>query len=127
MGFIVRAGVPKSCSAMPECKGLQGDCCPNSAGVQLDCCILAGVRIKAEDADKAAKAAKQLAAAADKKAEEAHAVAAKALANAKKDEAQAKYVASHIKEAKCANNAGCVKAGLVGFCCPNLDGTHLEC
>merc|ERR1712039_397986 len=40
---------------------------------------------------------------------------------------EATYIKTHIKQAKCQNNAGCKKSGLVGFCCPNLDGTHLEC
>merc|ERR1711972_781538 len=51
--------------------------------------------------------------------------AAKDAKEAKEKSAQAKYIHDHIKEAKCENNAGCAK--LKGFCCPNLDGTHLEC
>merc|ERR1712014_293621 len=71
----VDAGVPKSCSAMPECKGLQGDCCPNSAGVQLDCCILAGVRIAAEESEDLAKKSQAAADAAEKAAKAAEAKA----------------------------------------------------
>merc|ERR1712190_283649 len=119
---------------MPECKGLQGDCCPNSDGVALDCCILAGVRIRAEDAAKEAAAAKKVSEEAAAKAKAAIAAADKSKEAAKKAEKEAKesakeanYIQTHIKEAKCQNNAGCHKSGLVGFCCPNLDGTRLEC
>merc|ERR1712039_266882 len=136
----VHAEIPQQCSALPECKGLQGDCCPNKDKVQLDCCILAGVRIAAEDAEAKAKAAekaatdaetaakdaKDEAAAAKAKAEKTEKEATEAKAKAEKEEkdatakgAQAKYIHDHIKEAKCQNNAGCKKAGLVGFCCPN--------
>jgi len=128
------AGVPKQCSAMPECKGLQGDCCPNADGVALDCCVLAGVRIRAEDAAKEAAAAKKVADEAEAKAKAAIAAAEKTKAEAaeaqKEADAEAKeatYIQTHIKEAKCQNNAGCKKLGLVGFCCPNLDGTRLGC
>merc|ERR1712232_604316 len=122
---ISQAGVPQKCSAMPECKGLQGDCCPNAQKVQLDCCVLAGVRIAAEDAEKDAEAAKKKAADAEAAAKKAEKEADDKEAEAKKKAAQAEYVTSHIKEAKCKNNAGC--SHLVGFCCPNLDGTRLEC
>merc|ERR1712060_331871 len=128
------AGVPKQCSAMPECKGLQGDCCPNRDGVALDCCVLAGVRIRAEDAAKEAAAAKKVAEEAGEKAKAAVAVAKKtkeasekAAKQAEEEGKEATYIKTHIKEAKCQNNAGCKKAGLVGFCCPNLDGTRLGC
>merc|ERR1712176_1518843 len=82
---------------------------------QLDCCILAGVRIAAEEAQEKAEAAAK---AAKEKAE-------KDAKEAKAKGAQAKYIHDHIKEAKCENNKGC--ASLTGFCCPNLDGTTLEC
>merc|ERR1711879_87854 len=80
----VNAGVPKQCSAMPECKGLQGDCCPNADGVALDCCVLAGVRIRAEDAAKEAAAAKKVADEADAKAKKAVAAAKKSREAAEK-------------------------------------------
>merc|ERR1711920_714942 len=121
----VRGGVPKQCSAMKECAGLQGDCCPNAAGTQLDCCVLAGVRIAAEEAQEKADKAKKEADAAQAKADQAKAKAEKEEARAKKEGAQAKYIQDHIKEAKCKNNAGC--KNLDGFCCPNLDGTVLGC
>merc|ERR1711948_75360 len=65
----------------------------------------------ADDAEAVAKAAKEKA---EKDAKE-----------AKAKGAQAKYIHDHIKEAKCENNKGC--SSLTGFCCPNLDGTTLEC
>merc|ERR1712217_300470 len=53
--------------------------------------------------------------------------AAKAEKQAAAEAKEATYIKTHIKEAKCQNNAGCAKTGLVGCCCPNLDGTRLEC
>merc|ERR1712060_655239 len=51
--------------------------------------------------------------------------AEKARAAAERESKSANYVTSHIHESRCENNAGC--HGLVGFCCPNLDGTRLGC
>merc|ERR1712176_427017 len=94
----------------------------------------AAAKKAAADAEKAADAAKKEAAAAEAKAEKTEKEATEAKAKAEKEAndardkgAQAEYIQTHIKQAKCQNNAGCSKAGLVGFCCPNLDGTHLEC
>merc|ERR1712039_784944 len=63
--------------------------------------------------------------AAEEKANKAKKAAKKEAKLAKAKGAQAKYIKDHIKEAKCENNKGC--ASLTGFCCPNLDGTTLQC
>merc|ERR1712060_929999 len=96
-------------------------------GVNLDCCVLAGVRIAAEEAQEKADKAKKEADEAQAKADKAKAKAEKEEAAAKKEGEQAKYIQDHIKEARCENNAGCKSLGLQGFCCPNLDGTTLGC
>merc|ERR1719277_108836 len=76
------AAVPKQCSALPECAGLDGDCCPNRDGQDLDCCILAGVRIGVEEAEAKAKEVQKAAAAAEDEA-----AAAKKAAHAAEEKA----------------------------------------
>merc|ERR1711920_797336 len=80
---------------------------------------------QAKASKKAAAAAEAAAKAAEEKANKAKEAAEKDAKEAKEKGAQAKYIKDHIKESKCENNKGC--ASLTGFCCPNLDGTTLQC
>merc|ERR1712003_559582 len=40
-------------------------------------------------------------------------------------QAEASTMKQRLKKAKCRNNPGCKDMGLVGYCCPTLNGIHL--
>merc|ERR1711972_131021 len=93
VAFFARVGeasCPTACSAYETCAGLQGDCCPNMAGINLACCFSGALMKDAAAAKKEADAAKKQQEAAAKKAKaiqaqiedlNAHATAAQKRAN----------------------------------------------
>merc|ERR1712113_138679 len=53
--LVCEASYPTECSAYSTCNGLQGNCCPNFAGVNLACCFTGSLLMDAAKADAEAK------------------------------------------------------------------------
>jgi len=96
---------PQTCSAYEECGALQGSCCPNSAGVMLDCCLLGAIRMEADAAKAQAEAAKEAAREAKANATEKIQAAEEAKDAAEQAQVAAQEAAASAKKAQAAAEA----------------------
>jgi hypothetical protein len=109
--------LPAECSAHADCAslGLDGDCCPTSTGVQLDCCDQAAFSIPTSQPTKNPSTAPS------------NSPTPPPTTPPTRNPSTAPSNSPTPSPVQCSANPACASLGLAGECCPTSSGVQLGC
>jgi hypothetical protein len=106
---------PAQCSASPGCAslGIEGECCPTSTGVQLDCCDQAASTIPTSPPTKTPSSSPSK--------------NPTSSPTTSPSSSPSQLPTASSGPAQCSASPGCASLGIEGECCPTSTGVQLDC